>query len=155
MRPLSSAILTSALSGLLSCGGGLEPNEGLTSTVTLDRAVLIRGEPLQITVAVNGPGVLQGSSTCLIGYSILNPQNEIVAPGDVVCTDDLVTDSVPLVQHFVWRGYSGTDTNGMPLPAGRYRVIGGPGPSGNTRVSASAPVSVELAEVTPEPARDE
>jgi hypothetical protein len=155
MRPLFLVTLTGALSGLLSCGGGLGPNEGLVSTVTLDRTVLIPGEPLRITVAVTGPGILQGSSTCLIGFSILNAENEIVAPGDVVCTGDLVTESVPLVQHFVWRGYTGLETNGMPLPAGRYRVIGGPGRPGATRVSASNPVSVELAEATPEAARDE
>jgi hypothetical protein len=103
---------------------------------------------------VTGHGFLQGSSTCLIGFTILNAENESVAPGDYVCTADLVAQLPPLMQHFVWR-VQRSDTNGVPLPAGRYRVIAGPGAPGATRDSVIAPVSVELAEVTPDAAREE
>ena len=129
----------------MACGLGSAPNEGLDATVSLDRSRLVRGEVVEITVRVSG-GTLSGSSTCLTGYSVLDASGAVVAPGDVICTADLVTRSTgsPYVRRFTWAGYIGSGSNGTPLPAGIYQIIGGPGPSGRVHTSVSDPVTLEL-----------
>jgi hypothetical protein len=122
------------------------PNEGLDATVTLDRTRLVRGEAVAITVTIAG-GTLQGSSTCLTGYNVLDTSGAIVAPGDVVCTADLVTRSLdgrPYVRQFAWAGYTGSGTSGTPLPAGTYTIVGGTGAPGRVQGSVSAPAPLEL-----------
>ena len=123
-----------------------EPNEGLDATVSLDRARLVRGETVTITVSVWG-GTLTGSSTCLTGFNVLDAGGAVVAPGDWVCTADIVSVAVhgqPYVRRFTWAGYAGGGVSGAPLPAGTYRIVGGTGPAGSVRGSVSAPVSLEL-----------
>jgi hypothetical protein len=134
-----------------ACKDGLAPNEGLDSEVTLDRTRLVPGEPVHITVTVTARfrgGMLQGSSTCLTGYSVLNAGGTVVAPGDVICTGDLVSQPIPsngYVRRFIWYGYTGTELSGEPLPPGIYRVIGGPGAWDHSMSpSSSEPVSLEL-----------
>ena len=122
------------------------PNEGLDARVALDRTRLVRGETVTITVSVWG-GTLTGSSTCLTGYNVLDATGAVVAPGDVVCTADLVKRAVhgrPYVQQYAWSGYAGSGTSGTPLPAGIYRIVGGTGAPGSVSGSVSAPVSLEL-----------
>ena len=124
------------------------PNEGLDATVALDRTRLVRGEAVTITVSVWG-GILQGSSTCLTGYNVLDAAGTVVAPGNVVCLADLVSRSVngaPYVQRFSWSGYTGLGTSGTPLPAGSYQIVGGTGAPGSVYGSVSAPVSLQLVE---------
>jgi len=141
-RLLGSALVVAA------CTTGAEPNEGLHATVSLDRTRLVRGEVVQITVAVTS-GTLQGSSTCLTGFSVLDASGTVVAPGNVFCTADVVTRSAahaPYIRQFSWAGYTGSGTTGTPLPAGTYRIIGGTGASGQTHASVSEPVALELAD---------
>jgi hypothetical protein len=136
----------------LGCHNRFGPNEGLRSTVALDRTSLVRGDIVQITVTVKG-GTLSGSSTCLLGYSVLDARGAVVAPSDEVCTGDVVTRPVPtggLVREFTWAGYAGSGASGTRLPAGRYRIVGGPGPSGQTHRSMSVPVNLELVEQLPQ-----
>jgi hypothetical protein len=124
------------------------PNEGLDATVNLDRPRLVRGATVTITVTVSA-GILQGSSTCLTGYNVLDAMGTVVAPGDVICTADLVTRPLhgsPYVRSFSWAGYTGSGTSGTPLPEGTYQIVGGTGASGSVRGSVSAPVSLELVE---------
>ncbi|HYC33000.1 MAG TPA: hypothetical protein VEB59_11980 [Gemmatimonadales bacterium] len=145
MRDVGYQHLSAALALLAACSA-TAPNEGLEATVTLDRERLVRGDALTITVAVAG-GILQGSGTCLTGYNVLDAAGRIVAPGDVVCTADLVTRRVgdrPYVRQFTWSGHTGSGTNGAPLPAGIYRIVGGAGAPGQIEGSVSAPVGVEL-----------
>jgi hypothetical protein len=137
---------------ILGCHNALGPNEGLHSTVVLDRVRLIRGDTVQITVTVKD-GTLSGSSTCLIGYSVLDGRGLVVAPGDVICTADVVTVSIPpggLVHRFIWAGYTGSGASGTLLPPGRYKIVGGPGASGQTHRNVSEPVSIELVERPPQ-----
>ena len=134
----------------LGCGDGVAPNEGLHSTVGLDRHRLVRGDSVQITVVVKN-GVLAGSSSCLTGYSVLDAGGQTVAPGDVICTADFIRRWVPAsgyVRRFTWAGRTGSGTSGTPLAAGIYRIVGGPGPAGTTHESVSEPVSLELVEPT-------
>ena len=134
----------------LGCGDGVAPNEGLHSTVVLDRHRLVRGDSVQITVTVKH-GALAGSSTCLTGYSVLDATGTVVAPGDVVCTADFVIKGIPAggyVRGFWWAGHAGSGTSGTPLAAGIYRIVGGPGPPGAIHESVSEPVSLELEEPT-------
>lgn len=101
---------------------------------------------MEITVAVVG-GTLQGSSTCLTGFSVLDAKGDVIAPGDMACTDDLVTVSAthsPYVRRFQWAGNTASGMSETPVPAGSYRIVGGPGPAGQTHGSVSAPVSIEL-----------
>ena len=132
----------------LGCIDNTGPNQGLQSTVSLDRTRLVRGEVVHITVTVKG-GTLSGSSTCLTGYSILDATGAIVAPGDVICLADLVTQSIPpkgYVRQFTWSGFTGSGTNGIPLAAGSYRIVGGPGMPGRVAAGASPAVALELVE---------
>ena len=122
------------------------PNEGLDARVDLDRTRLVRGETVTITVTVSG-GTLQGSSTCLTGYNVLDAMGAVVAPGDVICTADLVTRSFQsraYVREFSWAGYTGSGSSGTPLPAGSYQIVGGTGAPGSVHGSVSAPVNLEL-----------
>jgi hypothetical protein len=130
----------------LGCLDNTGPNEGLQSTVTLDRVRLVRGDLVHITVTVKG-GKLSGSSSCLTGYSVLDASGTVVAPGDVVCTADLVTRNIPpdgYVRQFTWAGFTGGKTSGTPLAAGIYQIVGGAGIPGRITAGASAPVSLEL-----------
>jgi hypothetical protein len=141
-----SHLLIGGAIGISACQTSAGPNEGLHTTVSLDRTNLTRGEVVEITVAVAG-GTLQGSSTCLTGFSVLDARGNVVAPGDVACTDDLVTVSAtesPYVRRFQWAGNTASGTSATPLPAGTYRIVGGPGPTGRTQGSLSAPVRIEL-----------
>lgn len=124
------------------------PNEGLDASVTLDRGRLVPGETVTITVTVSG-GSLQGSSSCLTGYNVLDATGAVVAPGDVICTADVVTRSLygrTYVRQFSWAGYTGTGSSGTRLPPGTYQIVGGAGASGSVHSSVSAPVSLELLE---------
>lgn len=130
----------------LGCVDGAGPNQGLQSSVSLDRTRLVRGDAVHITVTVKG-GMLSGSSTCLTGYSVLDASGAAVAPGDVICTADLVRQTIPpegYVRQFTWSGFTGSGTSGTPLAAGVYRIVGGPGIPGLINPSASAPVPLEL-----------
>jgi hypothetical protein len=138
IAPCFSAFLVAACS--------TAPNEGLDATVALDRMRLVRGETAAITVSVTG-GTLRGSSTCLTGFNVLDATGAVVAPGDVICTADIVTRSLhgqPYVRQFHWAGYTSIGAGGTQLPAGIYHIVGGTGPSGSVHGSVSAPVSVEL-----------
>jgi hypothetical protein len=138
------ALLLGAL--LVGACSTTAPNQGLDTRVALDRTVLKRGETVTITVTVTG-GTLQGSSSCLSGYNVLDASGTVVAPGDVICTADLVTRSAhvrPYVRQFSWAGYAGTGVSGTPLPADIYEIVGGTGPAGNVHGSVSAPVLLEL-----------
>jgi hypothetical protein len=139
------------LAGVLLGPGcrSLGPDEGVLSTVSLGQSRLIRGNAVEITVRVfdRGTTTLRGSSSCLIGYSVLDAGGTVVAPGGVVCTADLVTVRIPdggLVGQFTWHGYTGLGTTGDPLAPGIYRVVGGPGAPGDTQESVSEPASLEL-----------
>lgn len=130
----------------LGCVDNAGPNEGLQSTVSLDRTRLVRGDLVHITVTVKG-GRLSGSSSCLTGYSVLDASGAVVAPGDLVCTADLVTQTIPpkgYVRQFTWAGFTGGGTSGTPLASGVYRIVGGPGIPGRITASASTPVLLEL-----------
>jgi hypothetical protein len=147
-----AGLILGAIGVSLGCHNRFGPNEGLRSTVALDRTHLVRGDTMRITVTVKD-GTLSGSSTCLIGYSVLDASGAVVAPGDVICTEDVVTRPIPasgLVGEFTWAGYAGSGASGTPLPAGRYRIVGGPGPSGQAHKSTSAPVSLELLDRAPQ-----
>jgi hypothetical protein len=136
------------LGALLVAACSTTPNEGLDATVALDRTRLARGETVAITVTVEG-GTLQGSSTCLTGYNVLDASGAVVAPGDVICTADLITRSLhgrPYVRQFSWAGYTGSGGGGTPLPAGTYWIVGGTGAAGSVHGSVSEPVSLELVE---------
>jgi hypothetical protein len=136
------------LGALLVAACSTAPNEDLSTTVTLDRTRLVRGETVAIRVTVAG-GTLRGSSTCLTGYNVLDAEGVIVAPGDVICTADIVTRSLhgePYVREFSWAGYTGSGVSGSPVPAGVYQIIGGTGAAGSLHGSVSEPVSLELVE---------
>jgi hypothetical protein len=140
--------LAACLGALVVAACSTAPNEGLDSTVRLDRTLLKRGEAVAITVTVVG-GTLQGSSTCLTGYNVLDASGAVVAPGDVICTADLVTRSLqgrPYVRQFSWAGYTGSAGSGTPLPAGIYQIVGGTGAAGSVHGSVSEPVNLELVE---------
>ena len=138
--------MATLLSLVLVAACATAPNEGLDATVALDRTRLVRGEKVTITISVSG-GTLAGSSTCLTGYNVLDATGAVVAPGDVVCTADLVSRSVhgrPYVQQYSWSGYSGGGTSGTPLPAGTYQIVGGTGAPGRVLGSVSSPVTLQL-----------
>jgi hypothetical protein len=140
--------IASCLGAFLVVACSTAPNEGLDAKVTLDRSRLVPGETVTITVTVSG-GILQGSSTCLTGYNVLDTTGAVVAPGDVICTADMITRSLyggPYVRQFSWAGYTGTGTTGTPLLPGTYQIVGGAGASGNLHSSVSAPVSLEVLE---------
>ena len=138
--------IAACLGAFLMAACSTAPNEGLDARVNLDRTRLVRGETVTITVTVSG-GTLQGSSSCLSGYNVLDAMGIVVAPGDVICTADLVTRSLqrgPYVREFSWAGYTGSGSTGTPLPAGSYQIVGGTGASGSLHGSVSAPVPLEL-----------
>ena len=138
--------IASCLGAFLIAACSTAPNESLDARVDLDRTRLVRGETVTITVTVGG-GTLQGSSTCLTGYNVLDAVGVVVAPGDVICTADLVTRSLqsrPYVRKFSWAGYTGSGSSGTPVPAGTYQIVGGTGASGSVHGSVSAPVNLEL-----------
>jgi hypothetical protein len=138
--------IASCLGAFLIAACSTAPNEGLDARVNLDRTRLVRGETVTITVTVSG-GTLRGSSTCLTGYNVLDAMGVVVAPGDVICTADVVTRSLhrrPYVRDFSWAGYTGSGSSGTSLPAGTYQIVGGTGASGSVHGSVSAPVTLEI-----------
>ena len=83
------------------------------------------------------------SSTCLTA-TVCSTRAVRRYAGDVICTADLVTRSTgsSYVRRFTWADIR-SGTNGTPLPAGIYQIIGGPAVR-CVHTSVSDPVTLEL-----------
>lgn len=140
-RRTLAALGVVALLGAACRNDPASPAERLRATVQLDRATVVPGQTVRITVRVSNPTrhtiTIYGSGSCTIGFALRTPDGERFPLTDA-CTDDLHEfvfapgESQTRVIEWTARRQVNAPGDGftwVPLPAGRYRVSGRVAPS--------------------------
>lgn len=141
---LSYTVALRALAGATALGCADDPSapsalarltevQGLTLSVAVSRAGLGPGDTAQVTVtlrnAADTAATVNGSSSCVLDFRVLDRRGAVVAPVDRICTADLRAFPIPaggaLSRAYRWGGEARLGAPaGARLPAGSYRIIG-------------------------------